>query len=171
MKKIKENRVVVVVSIFGIIIMAILVAILQQQKGNSPVVQEARYSESIEKSRKVASDQDVANEKLYTKKAAKMKGHVYDMGGSVYITSWSKTDLINWAKDYSNLPESDKYMANTNFGTSRTVSNDRLDKSALDVIAEAILDGDFKSIGYYNTVKEFNQNPANSGFNPDDIIK
>lgn len=59
---------VVVVSIFGIIIMAILVAILQQQKGNSPVVQEARYSESIEKSRKVASDQDVANEKLYTKK-------------------------------------------------------------------------------------------------------
>ncbi|MDN2650391.1 hypothetical protein [Leuconostoc lactis] len=46
MKKIKENRVVVVVSIFGIIIMAILVAILQQQKENSPVVQEARYSES-----------------------------------------------------------------------------------------------------------------------------
>ena len=162
---------VVVVSIFGIIIMAILVAILQQQKENSPVVQVARYSESIEKSRKVASDQDVANEKLYTKKAAKMKGHVYDMGGSVYITSWSKTDLINWAKDYSNLPESDKYKASTNFGTSRTVSNDRLDKSALDVIAEAILDGDFKSIGYYNTVKEFNQNPANSGFNPDDIIK
>ncbi len=86
-----------------------------------------------------------------------MKGHVYDMGGST-LRHGVKTDLINWAKrllTYRNRIN----MASTNFGTSRTVSNDRLDKSALDVIAEAILDGDFKSIGYYNTVKEFNLKP------------
>ena len=67
MKKIKENRVVVVVSIFGIIIMAILVAILQQQKENSPVVQEASYSISIEEYRKAESDQDATNENHYSK--------------------------------------------------------------------------------------------------------
>lgn len=171
LKKIKENKVFVAVVFFGVIIVSILVALLHQQNQSSPESQEASYSASIEESRKAESDQDVANEKLYAKKAAKMKGHVYDMGGSVYISSWSKTDLINWAKEYSNLSESEKYKASTNFGTSKTVSNDRMDKSTLDTVAKAILNGDFKSIGYYDTVKEFNKNPANSGFNPDDIIK
>ncbi len=44
------------------------------------------------------SDQDEAREKLYTKKGQDE--------GMFMILSWSKTDLINWAKDYSNLPES-----------------------------------------------------------------
>ncbi|CUW11326.1 hypothetical protein [Leuconostoc gasicomitatum] len=171
MKKLKENKMWITVVVIGLIVIAILLAMLHQQKQNSPESQSSSYSSSAKTSSAVESSQDDADAKAYAKKAAHMKGHVLDMVSDVYYTSWSKQDLINWAKKYNSLSDVEKHKASTNFGTSRTISNDSLDIQTLNNASESILKGDFNKFGYYDSVKEFNAQRQHSNVNPDNIQK
>ncbi|MBZ5977856.1 hypothetical protein KII91_00675 [Leuconostoc gelidum subsp. gelidum] len=172
MKKLKENKMWITVVVIGLIVIAILLAMLHQQKQNSPEGQASSYSSSAKTSSAVESNQDEADAKAYAKKAAHMKGHVLDMGAKdMYYTSWSKQDLINWAKEYNSLSDSEKHKASTNFGTSTSISNNSLNIQNLNNASESILKGDFKTFGYYDSVKEFNAQRQNSNFNPDNIQK
>lgn len=167
MKKLSENKVLVAVIVFGIIIVVILLAMLHQQKQNSPEGQEASYSKRIEESRDAESKQDADNEKLYAKKAAKMKGRVLEIGGSEYYTKWTKQDFVDWANNYLAMSERDRHQkgVSESFGTSETVENDSM-TCPLDEWAKQIKEKGVPS-GYYETVKEFNK--AYPAVNPDDI--
>lgn len=171
MEKLKQNKVWITIVIFGVIIVGILLVMLNQQHQSSPEGQTSSYSSSAQSSSAAESKKDEANAKAFTKKAATMTGHVMSWGRSGYFTTWTKADFIKWANEYNNLSELDKRKASTNFGTSFTSKNDSLDTSLLDNIAKSVLSGDFKSIGYYETVKAFNADKKNSNVNPDDIKK
>lgn len=167
MDKIKQNKIWITIVVIGIIVIAILLAMLHQQKQNSPEAQSASYMSSVKAASASTSVQDKNNEKAYAKKAAEMKGHVY----SDYFTSWSKQDFKNWAKEYLSKPESERHQDGTkeSFGTSTSWENSDTNMTyPLDKIAQQI-QKDGVATNYYDTVKEFNK--SNPGFNPDDIKK
>ncbi|WP_349584348.1 hypothetical protein [Leuconostoc citreum] len=168
MNKLKENKILLTVIGFGIVIVGILLMMLHQQKQNTPAAQESSYSASVNASSSSQSVQDTNNEKAYAKKAAKMKGHVYG-SLSPHFTTWTKQDFRDWAKKYNSLSDEEKHQASCNFGTSQTTSNDKLDTTPLDLTAEPILKNDFEGISYYETVADFNK--ANKGVDPDTIKK
>lgn len=167
----------VAIIVFGIIIVAILLAMLHQQKQNSPEGQEASYSKRIEESRDAESKQDANNEKLYAKKAAKMKGHVLDLDKGAYFTSWTKDDFLKWANDYLSRPVSERHTNMTvSYGTNaekygdadKNIKNNKgVEDYPLDEIAELIKNNNGELSNYYETVKDFNK--KNPGVNPDDI--
>ncbi|MCK8605733.1 hypothetical protein LNP18_06395 [Leuconostoc citreum] len=165
MNKLKENKVWLTVIGFGVIIVVILFLILQQQKQATPAAQESSYASSVKASSVAQDQQDTDNEAAYAKKAAKMKGHVYCES----YTTWTKQDFRNWAVKYNNLSEDEKHHASTNFGTSQTTSNSLTDLRPLGLTAESVLKNDFKTIGYFETVKDFNQ--SFKGVDPDTIKK
>lgn len=165
MNKIKKNKLWLTVVGFGIIIVIILSLILLNQNKAKPESEAASFQSSVKASSSSQKNQDEENQKKYTKEAAKMKGHVF----SEYISSWTKEDFRKWAQEYSSLSENDKHKAETNFGTSTKFANDSLDTRTLGETAKNVLANDFKVIGYYDTVKDFNkEHPA---INPDDIKK
>lgn len=168
MNKLKENKIWLTVIGFGIVIVVILLMMLHQQKQNTPAAQESSYSASVKASSSSQSVQDTNNEAAYAKKAAKMKGHVYG-NSSPHFTSWTKQDFRNWAEQYNSLSDKEKHQASCYFGTSLKRANDSLDITPLSNIADSILNNDFKSIGYYETVKEYNE--YNKGVDPDTIKK
>lgn len=154
--------------VFGIIIVTILLTMLHQQKQNSPEAQEASYSRRIEESRDAESSMDANNEKLYAKKAAKMKGHVLEMNGmNGYYTKWTKQEFINWADSYLAKPERERHQkgVSESFGTSDTIENDSM-TYPLDEWAKQIKEKGVPS-GYYETVKDFNK--AYPAVDPDSI--
>lgn len=165
MNKLKENKILLTVIGIGIIIVVILLMILHQQKQNTPAAQESSYSANVKASSSSQSIQDTNNEIAYAKKAAKMKGHVFND----FYTTWTKQDFRDWAKKYNSLSDAEKHQASTNFGTSQTSSNSNIDTRTLGLIAEGVMKDDFKSIGYFETVKEYNQ--SFKGVDPDTIKK
>ncbi|WP_349550014.1 hypothetical protein [Leuconostoc pseudomesenteroides] len=165
MEKLKKNRIWLTVIGFGIVIVVILLMMLHQQKQATPEAQEASYSSSVKASSISQDAQDTDNEKAYAKKAATMKGHVFQE----LFTTWNKDDFRKWANSYNSLSDEDKYKASSYFGTSAKYYNLRTDKSTLSNIADSILQNDFKSISYFDTVKEFNK--AYPAVDPDTIKK
>ncbi|WP_349549712.1 hypothetical protein [Leuconostoc pseudomesenteroides] len=165
MNKLKENKILLTVIGFGIVIVGILLMMLHQQKQNTPAAQESSYSASVKASSSSQSVQDTNNEAAYAKKAAKMKGHVFND----YYTTWTKQDFREWAEKYNRLSEAERHQASCNFGTSQTTSNDNMNTTPLDLIAGSIVKNDFKTIGYFETVKEYNQ--SFKGVDPDTIKK
>lgn len=167
MEKIKQNKIWITIVVIGIIVIAILLAMLHQQKQNSPEAQSSSYVSSAKASSASTSVQDKKNEKAYAKKAAKMKGHVFNQ----YFTTWSKQDFIKWASNYldSNKTNKQKDGLKENFGTSTTWQNNFSNADfPLDDIAKQIkADGTVAS--YYESVKDFNK--EHPGVNPDDIKK
>lgn len=171
MEKLKENKILITVIVFGIIIVSILILMLKQQKESAPAGQESSYSASVKASSSSQLTQDQENQRKYAKEAQKLKGHVISLGEN-YYTTWTKTDFINWASSYKALSDSEKHNASTNLGTSKTISNNSMDVRPLQTLVDSIDSGDFNELGgggYYNTVKEFNK--AYPAVNPDDIIK
>lgn len=168
MNKLKENKILLTVIGFGIVIVVILLMMLHQQKQNTPVAQESSYSASVKASSSSQSVQDTNNETAYAKKAATMKGHVFG-GLKAHFTTWTESDFRSWAEKYKSLSDKEKHQASCNFGTSQTVSNDELDTRPLDLIADGVSSEDFSGIGYYRTVSDFNK--ANKGVDPDTIKK
>jgi len=167
MEKIKQNKIWITILVIGIIVIGILLAMLHQQKQNSPEAQSSSYVSSAKASSASTSDQDKNNEKAYAKKAAKMSGHVY---GS-YFTTWTEQDFINWANEYLSKTESERHQdgVKESFGTSDTIENSRTTVDyPLDDIANQIKDDGYVA-DYYKTVKDFNK--KNPGVNPDDIRK
>lgn len=174
MEKLKQNKIWITIMFIGVIVIVILLAMLHQQKQNSPEAQSSSYASSVKASSASTSVQDQNTEKAYAKKAAKMKGHVIDLGSgddSVYFTKWSfsdfKTYANQWAEKYSQMTQQQKYAATISFGTSGTIKNRDFDTEALDIIYNDIKAGNYDDLGYYDTVKDFNK--KHTMFNPDNI--
>lgn len=172
MEKLKQNKIWITIMIFGVIVIAILLAMLHQQKQNSPEAQSSSYMSSVKASSASTSVQDKNTEKAYAKKAAKMKGHVLARGTDyAFFTKWSfsefKTYLDNWAENYAKLGQKEKYSARLDFGTSAATKNSDYDTKPLDSIYDAVKAGKYKDLGYYDTVKDFNK--EHTMFNPDNI--
>ncbi|WP_273711693.1 hypothetical protein [Leuconostoc mesenteroides] len=172
MEKIKQNKIWITILVIGIIVIGILLAMLHQQKQNSPEAQSSSYVSSAKASCASTSVQDKNNEKAYAKKAAKIKGHVLDFGiGNVYFTTWTKSDFVNWAKKYKATSSNQTHQngVKESFGTTYSIENDNdtgdypLDEMANQITSNGALSN------YYETVKEFNK--KNSGVNPNDIKK
>ncbi|MDI6666683.1 MULTISPECIES: hypothetical protein [Leuconostoc] len=171
MEKIKQNKIWITIVVIGIIVIGILLAMLHQQKQNSPEAQSSSYVSSAKASSASTSVQDKNNEKAYSKKAAKMSGHVLEINGKEYFTSWAKADFQKWANSYMsmNLDDRHKDGVKESFGTSTTIENsDTQMLYPLDNWAKEIQDKGTPS-NYFNTVKEFNKQYP--GVNPDDIKK
>lgn len=174
MGKLKQNKIWITIVIIGIIVIAILLAMLHQQKQNSPEAQSSSYASSVKASSASTSVQDQNTEKAYAKKAAKMKGHVIALGSGdndVYFTKWTFSDFKNyanqWAEKYSQMTPKQKYSASISFGTPDSIKNSDYYTKALDTIYDEIKAGQYKNLGYYDTVKDFNK--EHTMFNPDNI--
>ncbi|CAM3167536.1 hypothetical protein [Leuconostoc rapi] len=165
MEKLKQNKIWITIVVIGVVVIAILLAMLHQQKQSTPEAQSSSYIASEKASSASTSVQDTNNEKVYAKKAAKMKGHVYND----YFTTWTKQDFINWANNYLAKPESERHQdgVKESFGTSNTVENSRIDMPLDDIAKQIKTDGYPEN--YYETVKAYNKDYA--GMNPDDIKK
>mgnify|MGYP001028516403 FL=1 len=158
MDKIKKNKIWLTVVGFGIVIVIILSLILLNQNKAKPESETPSFQSSVKASSSSQKNQDEENKKRYAKEAAKMKGHVLCTGiDDLYYTTWSKNDFRNWANNYNSLSKEQKTKASSNFGTSNTRSNNSMDTETLDVRARNILNDDFKSLGYFETVKDFNK--------------
>ncbi|WP_349626087.1 hypothetical protein [Leuconostoc citreum] len=169
MNKIKKNKLWLTVVGFGIVIVIILSLILLNQNKAKPESETTSFQSSVKASSSSQKNRDEENQKKYAEKAEKMKGHVFGIGTKAQFTNWNKQQFIEWAHQYSLLNEENKHNASTNFGTTTTISNDSLDTSALDEVAKSVISNDFKSISYFETVKDFNK--AYPTVNPDDIKK
>ncbi|MGO2909120.1 MAG: hypothetical protein ACTICO_08530 [Leuconostoc citreum] len=158
MDKIKKNKMWLTVVGFGIVIVIILSLILLNQNKAKPESEASSFQSSVKASSLSQKNQDEENQKEYAKEAAKMKGHVLSLGwGDMYFTTWSKDDFTKWANEYNSLSEEAKKSASSNFGTSKVRKNDRLNTNPLDNRAKKITNNDFKSLGYFETVKDFNK--------------
>lgn len=176
MEKMKQNKIWITILVIGIIVITILLAMLHQQKQNSPEAQSSSYVSSAKASSASTSVQDQNTEKNYAKKAAKMKGHVIVIGsdvGSIFFTNMSLSDfkatMNSWATSYEKMTVKEKYAASVSMGTPKSISNAQYDTQPLDTLYDSIKAEKYQDAGYYESVKEFNKNyPA---FNPDDIKK
>ncbi|MFT8841135.1 MAG: hypothetical protein ABF933_02175 [Leuconostoc citreum] len=172
MDKIKQNKIWITIVVIGIIVIAILLAMLHQQKQNSPEAQSASYVSSAKAASASTSVQDKNNEKAYAKKAASMQGHVLIMGeNQVYFTTWTAKEFKNWASNYLALSEYERHKdgVKESFGTPVNIENSDTNMLyPLDNWAKQI-----ESIGtpsdYFSTVKAYNKQYP--GVNPDDIKK
>jgi len=167
MEKLKQNKIWITIVVIGVVVIAILLAMLHQQKQSTPEAQSSSYIASEKASSASTSVQDTNNEKVYAKKAAKMKGHVYND----YFTTWTKQDFINWANSYLVKPESERHQdgVKESFGTTTSYMNSSTNMIyPLDDIAKQIKTDGYVS-NYYETVKAYNKDYA--GMNPDDIKK
>lgn len=167
MEKIMQNKIWFTILVIGIIVIGILLAMLHQQKQNSPEAQSSSYVSSAKASSASTSVQDKNNEKAYAKKAAQMKGHVYNEE----YTTWTKADFQNWSAKYLAMSESDRHKdgVSEKFGTKTAYTNSSTDMIyPLDDIANEIKQKGLPT-GYYETIKSFNK--EHPGFNPDDIKK
>ena len=172
MEKLKQNKIWITIVVIGVVVIAILLAMLHQQKQSTPEAQSSSYIASEKASSASTSVQDTNSEKDYAKKAAKMKGHVVQMTDGDYFTKWDKQDFVNWANSYLAKPESERHQdgVKESFGTSSFIENSYTQAVyPLDHYAEAIKKNSNSPDGYFATVKEFNKQYA--GVNPDDIKK
>lgn len=171
MEKIKQNKIWITILVIGIIVIGILLAMLHQQKQNSPEAQSSSYVSSAKASSPSTSVQDKNNEKAYAKKAAKMSRHVIVMDDGYYFTNWGEKDFQTWANNYLLMSEESRHKdgVQESFGTSSIIKNSRSTLSyPLDYWAQDIKDKGTPS-DYFATVKKFNKQYP--GVNPDDIKK
>ncbi|MCP1275785.1 hypothetical protein [Leuconostoc citreum] len=153
---------------FGIVIVIISSLILLNQNKAKPESEAASFQSSVKASSSSQRNQDEENQKEYAKEAARMKGHVLSLGiDDLYFTTWSKSDFKKWANDYNSLSSEEKKAASCNFGTSKTIKNDSLTTTGIDIRAKEILNDDFKALGYFETVKDFNK--AHPRVDPKDL--
>ncbi|MCC8439712.1 hypothetical protein CRI85_05065 [Leuconostoc pseudomesenteroides] len=170
MEKIKQNKIWITIVVIGIIVIAILLAMLHQQKQNSPEAQSERRASSSMSSAKAYSEREAANERKFAKKAAKMKGHVF---GNQF-TTWTKTDFINWADNYVKKPIATNSSAveKYSFGTSHDFLNNELGGSAHDTGFDSFAASIHKTRNvphYYDTVTDWTKD--NLGIDPSTIKK
>lgn len=170
MDKIKKNKMWLTVVGFGIVIVIILSLILLNQNKAKPESETTSFQSSVTASSSSQKNQDEENQKKYAKEADKMKGHVFSVGlNESYFTTWTKNDFKEWANKYNAMSLDDKHKAKTNFGTSKTYSNTSIDIKPLSNTADSVSANDFKSVEYFETVKDFHK--AYPAVNPDDIKK
>ncbi|MBZ5947929.1 hypothetical protein KII93_05535 [Leuconostoc gelidum subsp. gasicomitatum] len=176
MEKVKQNKIWITIVVIGVVVIAILLAMLHQQKQSTPEAQSSSYIASEKASSASTSVQDTNNEKAYANKATKMKGHVIVIGsdvGSIFYTNMSLSDFKNtmnsWATSYEKMTVKEKYTASVSMGTPKKISNSQYDTQPLDTLYDSIKAEKYQDAGYYESVKEFNKSyPA---FNLDDIKK
>lgn len=164
MEKIKQNKLWITIVVIGIIVIGILLAMLHQQKQNSPEAQSSSYASSVKSASDAASIKTAKKVKLYGEKAAKTKGHIYNG----HITTWTEQDFVNWANDYLSKPHSinDVGKDKEKFGTSVEFTDSDVPDMSISNMANNIHQNGTVD-GYYKSFTEYHKDFPD--MDPDDI--